>query len=87
MRTTSSAPAMPRGLAGPPWSARLVAGLRRWHAAYTTWRRQQAAIGQLWSMSDAQLRDIGLTRTEIIAAVKGEAVRYRAFRHREPLLP
>jgi uncharacterized protein YjiS (DUF1127 family) len=61
--------------------------LKRWWAAYLTWRRQQAAITQLWSMSDSQLRDIGLTRTEIIGAVKGEAVRYRAFRHRQPTSP
>jgi uncharacterized protein YjiS (DUF1127 family) len=74
-------------LAGPSWTARLAASLRRCRAAYLTWRRQQAAIAQLWSMSDTQLRDIGLTRTEIIGAVKGEAVRYRPFRHREPLLP
>jgi uncharacterized protein YjiS (DUF1127 family) len=78
---------MPRGLAGRSWAVGLIANLKRCWAAYLTWRRQQAAIAQLWSMSDTQLRDIGLTRTEIIAAVKGEAVRYRAFRHREPLLP
>jgi len=57
----------------------LAAALKRWRAAYITWRTQQAAIAQLWSMSDRVLKDIGLTRYEISGAVKGEVTRERVF--------
>ena len=88
MRTISSAPPGAQGLAGQSWTARLVVNLKRCWAAYMTWRRQQTAINQLWSMSDIQLKDIGLTRTEIIGAVKGEMVRGRVLRrYHDPMLP
>ena len=48
---------------------------RRW-MAYTTWRIQQAA--RLRSMSDWELKDIGLTRSNITDAVRGQALRGRA---------
>jgi uncharacterized protein YjiS (DUF1127 family) len=35
--------------------------------AYITWRTEQAAIAQLWSMTDRELKDIGLTRSQIRA--------------------
>jgi uncharacterized protein YjiS (DUF1127 family) len=57
----------------------LVATLKRWWVVYMTWRIEQAAIAQLWSMSDRELKDIGLTRSEITGAVRGEATRDRAF--------
>lgn len=38
---------------------------------FLDWRIEQAALAQLCSMSDYELRDIGLRRTEIDAAVKG----------------
>jgi uncharacterized protein YjiS (DUF1127 family) len=60
--------------------ARLAANLKRWWAAYITWRRQQAAIDQLRSMSDDHLKDLGITRTDIVPVVKGEAVRGFALR-------
>jgi uncharacterized protein YjiS (DUF1127 family) len=46
--------------------------------AYITWRIEQAAIAQLWAMSDRELKDIGLTRSEITRAVRLE-VRDRRF--------
>jgi uncharacterized protein YjiS (DUF1127 family) len=73
MRAISSAPTAPRGMALQSWISRLVATLERWLVAYMTWRIEQAAIAQLWSMSDRELKDIGLTRSEIIGAVRGEA--------------
>ena len=73
MSTISSARAAPRGMAVQSWISRLVATLERWLVAYMTWRIEQAAIAQLWSMSDRELKDIGLTRSEIIGAVRGEA--------------
>jgi uncharacterized protein YjiS (DUF1127 family) len=36
-----------------------------------TWRIERAAIDQLSAMSDRQLKDIGLTRSEIVAAARG----------------
>jgi uncharacterized protein YjiS (DUF1127 family) len=35
-----------------------------------TWRLEQAAIATLCSMSDRELRDIGLTRGDITRAVR-----------------
>lgn len=80
MNTISSAPATAQGTTGHPWIGRLATALERWWVAYITWRLEQAAINQLWSMSDRQLKDIGLARSEITGAVKGEAGRDRAFR-------
>jgi uncharacterized protein YjiS (DUF1127 family) len=46
--------------------ARLVGGaFRRWHER---WRRR-AAIAELQALDDRTLRDIGLTRSELVAAV------------------
>ena len=69
MSTTVSAPAAPRGIAGQSWFKELVATLERWLAAYMTWRLEQAAIAALSAMSDRELKDIGLTRSEIASAV------------------
>jgi uncharacterized protein YjiS (DUF1127 family) len=82
MRTVCSAPAMPHSMAGQSWGRERVASLKGWWAAYQSRRAEQAAIAQLWSMSDRELRDIGLTRSEIADAVKGEAARDRAISHR-----
>jgi uncharacterized protein YjiS (DUF1127 family) len=66
---------MPRGIVGQSWVRELVASLKGWWPAYQTRR----ADAQLWSMSDRELRDIGLTRSEITGAVQGEAARDRAI--------
>ena len=55
--------------------ATLGAVLKRLCEAYVAWRTETAAIAALRSMSDRALTDIGLTRSEIARAVKGEAVR------------
>ena len=47
---------------------------------YTSWRLHKAAIAQLRSMSDRQLADIGVSRSEIEHAVRGK--RDRAVSHR-----
>jgi len=59
---------------------RLAATLKRWQQAHNKRRIERAAIAALCSMSDLQLKDIGLTRTEITSAARGEAVRHRSFR-------
>ena len=83
MSRMSSAPTAPHEMAWQSWAKDLVknlgATLKRWCVAYLTWRIERAAITQLWSMSDRQLRDIGISRSEIDSAVRGEAERIRAF--------
>jgi uncharacterized protein YjiS (DUF1127 family) len=87
MSTMSSAPTAPQEMTGQSWAKDLVkdlvndlgATLNRWCVAYLTWRIERAAITQLGSMSDRQLRDIGISRSEIVSAVKGEVDRVRAF--------
>jgi uncharacterized protein YjiS (DUF1127 family) len=79
MTTISRAPAAPQGMAGQSWASGLATTLERWWVAYLTWRLEQAAIAQLWSMSDRELKDIRITRSEITGAVKGEAARDRGF--------
>jgi uncharacterized protein YjiS (DUF1127 family) len=83
MSTISSAPAAARGTAGhsasQPWSSGLSATLKRWWAAYTTRRAEQAAMTLLGSMSDRELKDMGLTRCDITGAVRGGLGRDRGF--------
>jgi uncharacterized protein YjiS (DUF1127 family) len=78
MSTISSAPTATRGISEQSWTSRLTAALKRWWMAYITWRIEQAAIAQLWAMSDRELKDIGLTRSEVTRAVRLE-VRDRRF--------
>jgi len=40
---------------------------------------ERAAAFQLWSMGDRELKDIGLTRSQIMGAVTGEVPRDRIF--------
>jgi len=70
MSTICNAPATPRSITGQ-WARKLVAALERWLAAYMTWRLEQAAIAELWAMSDRELKDMGLHRSDIPAAVRG----------------
>ena len=66
-------------MAGQSWISGLPAVAKRWWVAYITWRIKRAAIAQLCSMSDRELKDIGLTRSDITRAVRGEEARDRAF--------
>jgi uncharacterized protein YjiS (DUF1127 family) len=50
----------------------MAAILKRPWEAYLTWRIEQAAITQLLSMSDRELKDIGLSRSQIPGAVRAE---------------
>jgi uncharacterized protein YjiS (DUF1127 family) len=67
LETTASAPE----LAGASWANSILASAKRAWVAYISWRIQRAAIDQLSAMSDRQLKDIGLTRSEIVAAARG----------------
>jgi uncharacterized protein YjiS (DUF1127 family) len=73
--TISTAPAAAQTAATPSWTALLQAKFRVWKAAYITWRIEQAAMQQLERMSDHDLRDIGIARSEIAHAVMHGAPR------------
>jgi uncharacterized protein YjiS (DUF1127 family) len=49
-----------------------VAILKRRWTTYLHWRAQHAAIRQLSAMNDRGLKDIGLIRSEIERAVRGD---------------
>ena len=59
--------------------AGLAGELRRWWTGYTSWRLQETAIAHLKSMSDHELRDIGISRSQIEWGVRGERERDRAL--------
>ena len=67
LETTASAP----DLAGASWVNGILASVKRAWVAYISWRIERAAIDQLSAMSDRQLKDIGLVRSEIVAAARG----------------
>jgi uncharacterized protein YjiS (DUF1127 family) len=70
MSMISSAPSAAQGVTGRSWADGLAATTKRWWATYMTWRIEQAAIAQLWSMNDRELKDLGLSRSEITSAAK-----------------
>jgi uncharacterized protein YjiS (DUF1127 family) len=54
---------------------------RQW-AAYQNWRIQQQAMARLRSMSDAQLKDIGLVRSQIEISLRaGMGLEQRQLTH------
>jgi uncharacterized protein YjiS (DUF1127 family) len=52
----------------------LIATLNAWWIAYLTRRIERAAILQLRALSDRVLLDIGLTRSQIEEAVRGDQI-------------
>jgi uncharacterized protein YjiS (DUF1127 family) len=72
MSTTFSMPPAAEGMARQPSGHGLVATLKSWWLAHLARRIERAAIIQLGSMSDRELKDIGLTRSRIAWAVRGE---------------
>jgi uncharacterized protein YjiS (DUF1127 family) len=71
MNTISRAPAVSQSMAAPIWVTGLVATLKRWCAAYITWRIARVDFVHLNSMSDRELKDLGLNRLEIADVVTG----------------
>jgi uncharacterized protein YjiS (DUF1127 family) len=49
-----------------------AAGLRRMWAAYRKGRERRIAIGELLALDDHMLKDMGISRSEIIAVVHAE---------------
>jgi uncharacterized protein YjiS (DUF1127 family) len=82
MSANLSAPTGVQGLARHFWRGRLIEALRRQGAAYQNWRTQQRAMARLRSMSDAQLKDIGLVRSQVEIAVRaGMGLEQRQLTH------
>ena len=64
MSTISSASAAVPIMAGP------IQALKRMWAAFIAWRIEQVAISHLRAMSDRELKDIGLHRSQIDFVVR-----------------
>lgn len=79
MSTIVNAPALQQSSVAPRPQSWLVAMLKAWWIAYLEWRMHQLAANQLRSMSDRELKDIGLTRTQIDAALRGDVARDRSL--------
>ena len=79
MSTSSNAVAR-QNSAGGSILGRLAAAPKRLLTAFITWRVQQAAAVRLGSMTDRELEDIGLSRSQIEGAVRGEQARDHVFR-------
>ena len=80
MSTTMIAVAPTQGLRKKFWVTSPTITMERWWGCYVRRRMQRAAASQLWSMSDHELKDIGLTRSQIMGAVTGEVACNRTFR-------
>jgi uncharacterized protein YjiS (DUF1127 family) len=71
MSTIFASSTLPQAQRRGSGCTQFVAAMKRRWTAYITCRIEQAAIAELWKMSDRELRDIGITRSEIMNAVKG----------------
>lgn len=85
MSTTFGTAASAQELAPSSWASGMLATAKRAWVAYMTWRIERAAIGQLSAMSDRQLKDIGLTRSEIVAVARGFTLPSRWSRQDKPI--
>jgi uncharacterized protein YjiS (DUF1127 family) len=72
MRRTPRA-TLPRNSAHDALPRRIGVALQRWWLAYMEWRLQRLAANLLHRMSDRQLKDLGLTRSQIELAARGRA--------------
>lgn len=68
--------ALPAYLGAETILRRIARALQRSWIAYTDWRLQQLAISRLRRMSDRELKDIGLLRSQIELKVRGGAERH-----------
>jgi uncharacterized protein YjiS (DUF1127 family) len=64
-----SVPFAARDNVGERWLHRFMAAAEHRWGAYSRWRVEQRAAAQLHGMSDRELKDIGLIRSEIDCAV------------------
>jgi uncharacterized protein YjiS (DUF1127 family) len=78
MEAILSASELRHGRAAQSVGRSVVRTFKRWRAAYTAWHREQRAMAELLSMSDRDLRDIGIDRCEIPRAVRSDTARERS---------
>jgi uncharacterized protein YjiS (DUF1127 family) len=78
MSTISTATAHQHSASGSV-VGRIAAAIRRLWVAYITWRIEQAAMAHLRSMSDRELEDLGLSRSQIEGAVASKRASDRAL--------
>jgi uncharacterized protein YjiS (DUF1127 family) len=71
MSTIYSAPAA-QSMATRRFS--VLTTLRQWYVTYMGWRAENAAITHLCAMSDRQLNDIGLMRSQVAQGLPGAAL-------------
>jgi uncharacterized protein YjiS (DUF1127 family) len=69
MSTISNA-VLPRNSAGDTLSKSIAKVAMRWWVAYMNWRLQRLAIHRLKAMSDRELKDMGVSRSQIDFVVK-----------------
>jgi uncharacterized protein YjiS (DUF1127 family) len=72
MSMIASAPALAPDIPAQSWDRWLSAALKRWWAARMMRRLEHLVLCELHAMSDRELKDIGLTRSEIAGATLGE---------------
>jgi uncharacterized protein YjiS (DUF1127 family) len=70
VQTISGASSERRAVALHPCVRELSGTLKRWQFAFKTWRSERAAVNARGALSDRQLKDIGLHRSEITRAVR-----------------
>jgi len=73
--STISSTAEQRDIAGSGFFAAVASAMRRWWQRRLERRAQRTAILRLSSMSDRELRDIGIGRSQIEYAVRGNFTR------------
>jgi uncharacterized protein YjiS (DUF1127 family) len=79
VQTISSASPTRQAMTKQSWVSKRIAALKRWQSAIRSWRLERAAIHALNSLSDRQLKDIGLHRSETIRAVRDRIPPKRTF--------
>jgi uncharacterized protein YjiS (DUF1127 family) len=81
MSATSNTFKTPHGLFEPARPGAVPAALRRWWVAFRNMLLERAAVAALSSMSDRDLRDIGVYRCEIEQCVRLVTSNGRRDRH------
>jgi uncharacterized protein YjiS (DUF1127 family) len=79
MGMISTAPVAAQGIPGRSWGKELGAILAHWWVAHMARCMEQRTLAALAGMSDRELKDIGLTRSDIPVAVRGQIIRNRAI--------
>jgi uncharacterized protein YjiS (DUF1127 family) len=77
--TISRAPAVAQVTAGSSWTALIWIKFKAWWTAHRMRQTELAAMQQLQLLSDRDLMDIGLGRSEIPYAVSHDVARERTF--------